>query len=290
MDPEQPVPAVPTQVAVVGAGRMGSGIAHAFLLAGSRVQLHDVDTGATERGRQATETSVRRAAEHGLVTDVDEVLDRLEARVGVVGFDRVDLAIEAVPELPELKRSVLTAISDNAPSSAVIATNTSSISVSALARGVTTPSHFVGMHFFNPVPSSQLVELVRGDLTGESTIDSARAWVAALGKESIVVRDSPGFATSRLGLVIGLEAIRMLEEGVASPDDIDRGMVLGYRFPMGPLRLTDVVGLDVRLGIAEYLESQLGPSFTPPALLRELVARGDLGRKSGRGFFDWTVH
>jgi len=149
MDPEQPVPAVPTQVAVVGAGRMGSGIAHAFLLAGSRVQLHDVDTGATERGRQATETSVRRAAEHGLVTDVDEVLDRLEARVGVVGFDRVDLAIEAVPELPELKRSVLTAISDNAPSSAVIATNTSSISVSALARGVTTPSHFVGMHFFN---------------------------------------------------------------------------------------------------------------------------------------------
>ncbi|MGH9073165.1 MAG: 3-hydroxyacyl-CoA dehydrogenase family protein, partial [Acidimicrobiales bacterium] len=197
------------------------------------------------------------------------------------------LVVEAVFEDPGLKQSVLRAVAEAASPDAVLATNTSSISVDRLARSLPGPERFLGMHFFNPVPVSDLVELVRGAATAEGVVAAARGWVEALGKTPITVKDRPGFASSRLGVLLGLEAVRMLEEGVASAEDIDAAMVLGYRHPMGPLRTTDLVGLDVRLGIAEYLTGALGERFRPPRLLVDKVARGELGRKSGRGFFDW---
>lgn len=169
----------------------------------------------------------------------------------------------------------------------MLATNTSSLPVTELAAALTRPGRFLGMHFFNPVPVSALVELVLAPETTSETLDAAVGWTHALGKQEVVVQDSPGFASSRLGLALGLEAIRMLEEGVADPDAIDTAMRLGYRHPMGPLRLTDLVGLDVRLAIAEHLHATLGERFAPPRLLREKVARGELGRKTGQGFHRW---
>jgi 3-hydroxybutyryl-CoA dehydrogenase len=199
----------------------------------------------------------------------------------------VELVVEAIPEIPAAKRDLLAAAEKVTPPTTLLASNTSSLSITDLAGALERPERFIGMHFFNPVPLSALVELVVGDSTAEDAIDDARQWVARLGLESIQVRDAPGFATSRLGIALGLEAIRMVEEGVATPDDIDTGMVLGYKHPMGPLRLTDLVGLDVRLAIAEHLASTLGPRFEPPQLMRDKVANGELGKKSGRGFYDW---
>ena len=169
-----------------------------------------------------------------------------------------------------------------------LASNTSSISIDDLAGELRVPARFLGLHFFNPVPASTLVEIVAGADTEPTLVDAARGWVAAIGKTPVVVRDAPGFASSRLGVALGLEAIRMLEEGVASAQDIDAAMELGYRHPMGPLRTTDIVGLDVRLGIAEELHAKLGERFAPPELLRRLVAEGHLGRKTGRGFYEWS--
>jgi len=194
-----------------------------------------------------------------------------------------------VPEDLGLKIASLRRIENRVGAEVPIASNTSSISIDALAAELRFPSRLLGMHFFNPVPASELVEIVIGAATEPSLVIAAKSWVSALGKTPVTVRNSPGFASSRLGLVVGLEAIRMLEEGVASAEDIDAAMVLGYKFPLGPLRLTDIVGLDVRLGIAEYLYSQLGDRFAPPQLLRDKVAAGELGRKSGRGFFDWSA-
>jgi 3-hydroxybutyryl-CoA dehydrogenase len=199
----------------------------------------------------------------------------------------VELVVEAIPEIPAAKRDLLAAAEKVTPPGVLLASNTSSLSIADLAGALERPERFLGMHFFNPVPLSALVELVVGPGTAPEAVDDARRWVARLDKESIEVRDSPGFATSRLGVCLGLEAIRMLEEGVASAADIDQGMVLGYRHPMGPLRLTDLVGLDVRLAVAEHLAATLGPRFEPPALLREKVAAGELGKKTGRGFYDW---
>jgi 3-hydroxybutyryl-CoA dehydrogenase len=195
--------------------------------------------------------------------------------------------VEAVPEDASLKASLLGELEVAVGPATVIATNTSSLSIDELSSVLGHPERFLGLHFFNPVPASQLVEIVVGTATTAELVENARRWVAALGKTPVVVRDSPGFASSRLGLALGLEAVRMVEEGVASPEDIDAAMTLGYKHPVGPLRLTDLVGLDVRLGIAEYLASKLGDRFEPPALLREMVAKGELGRKSGKGFYDW---
>jgi len=172
-------------------------------------------------------------------------------------------------------------------SATVLASNTSSLSVTDLAAALTRPARFLGMHFFNPVPASGLVEIVLAPDTGTGTLETAVGWTRCLGKKDVVVRDSPGFASSRLGLALGLEAIRMVEEGVAEPEAIDDAMRLGYKHPMGPLRLTDLVGLDVRLAIAEHLHATLGERFAPPRLLREKVARGELGRKTGKGFHTW---
>jgi 3-hydroxybutyryl-CoA dehydrogenase len=274
------------RAAVIGGGTMGAGIAQVLLEAGCEVVLVEADVVAAERARARIVG--------GLCRRKDAAAAEIEARVGrlrtVTGLDGpldVELVVEAIPEIPDAKRDLLAAAEKVTPSGALLASNTSSLSITDLAGALERPERFLGMHFFNPVPLSALVELVVGQATAAGAVDDARRWVSRLGKESIEVRDSPGFATSRLGVALGLEAIRMLEEGVASAADIDQGMVLGYRHPMGPLRLTDLVGLDVRLAIAEHLSATLGPRFDPPALLREKVAAGDLGKKTGRGFYEW---
>ncbi|HEU5449039.1 MAG TPA: 3-hydroxyacyl-CoA dehydrogenase family protein [Acidimicrobiia bacterium] len=275
------------RAAVLGGGTMGAGIAQVLLEAGCEVVVVEADQTSAARAKS-------RIIE-GLTRRKDVTVEELKARTGRLGTTSdlseplgVELVVEAIPEIPDAKRDLLAAAEKVVPRSALLASNTSSLSITDLAGALERPERFLGMHFFNPVPLSALVELVVGDATTPAAVDDARQWVARLGKESIEVRDSPGFATSRLGVALGLEAIRMLEEGVASAADIDQGMVLGYRHPMGPLRLTDLVGLDVRLAIAEHLAATLGPRFEPPALLRDKVAAGELGKKTGRGFYEWT--
>jgi 3-hydroxybutyryl-CoA dehydrogenase len=280
--------ALPDHCAVVGGGRMGAGIAHAMLLAGCDVTLveRDAPAAAAARGRvaRAVEGSVRR----GLTEDAEDVLSRLTTVTDHAGLARSGLVVEAVPEDLELKRRTLRAIEDAVGPAAVIASNTSSISLDTLAGALARPERFLGLHFFNPVPASRLVEVVIGTATEPALRDRAARWVAAIGKVAVVVRNAPGFASSRLGVALGLEAIRMVESGVATAEDIDAAMTLGYGHPTGPLRLTDLVGLDVRLGIARYLERELGPRFTPPDLLVRLVEQGHLGRKTGKGFYEWS--
>ena len=279
----------PARVGVLGGGRMGAGIAHAFLLAGSRVTVIERDAPAADAAAQRIGDSLARSVERGAT---DRSADELEAALmvgaDVAAFADADLVIEAVPEDRALKDEALARIARVVAPASAIASNTSSISIDALAATITHPERFLGLHFFNPVPASALVEIVTGAATAPAVVESARAWVDALGKAPVVVRDSPGFASSRLGVMLGLEAIRMLEEGVATAADIDTAMELGYRHPTGPLRTTDIVGLDVRLGIAEELEAAFGPRFSPPDLLRRLVAEGHLGRKAGRGFYEWS--
>jgi 3-hydroxybutyryl-CoA dehydrogenase len=277
---------VPAVVGVLGGGRMGAGIAHAFLLAGARVHVVERDEAAATQARERVETALARSAERG--TRIPDA-DTFTAGVDAEAFAEAGLVIEAVPEDRALKLDALARIEGAARGDAVVASNTSSISIDALAGSLDRPDRFLGLHFFNPVPASALVEVVTGDATAAEVVTRATQWVEAIGKTAVVVRDAPGFASSRLGVALGLEAIRMLEEGVATAHDIDTAMELGYRHPMGPLRTTDIVGLDVRLGIAEELERAFGARFTPPALLRDLVAQGYLGRKTGRGFYEWST-
>jgi 3-hydroxybutyryl-CoA dehydrogenase len=281
---------VPTRVGVLGGGRMGAGIAHAFLVSGSAVAVVERDEEQADAAADRITRAVRSSVERGSVGETEaELAERLEFGTDDALFDECDLVVEAVPEELTLKIASLRRIEDRVGAETPIASNTSSISIDELAGALRFPTRLIGMHFFNPVPASELVEIVVGAGSEPGIVEAARGWVTALGKTPIVVRDSPGFASSRLGLVLGLEAIRMLEDGVASAADIDAAMVLGYKHPVGPLRLTDIVGLDVRLGIAEYLQSQLGDRFAPPQLLRDKVAAGELGRKTGRGFFEWPA-
>ena len=277
-------------VVVIGAGTMGLGIAQSLLQIGATVWLTDANAATAEaaRGRIADGLLRRYKSEPDPRLRVDEDLERLRVNLGPALDARPGLVIEAVPEIPALKATVLAEAEASYPDTAVLASNTSSLSITGLAASLARPDRFIGMHFFNPVPVSLLVELVLGAATSSDTVARSRSWVARLGKESIEVHDAPGFATSRLGIALGLEAIRMVEAGVASPEDIDKGMTLGYKHPTGPLRLTDLVGLDVRLGIAEHLAGELGPRFEPPQLLRDMVAAGKLGRKSGEGFYQWN--
>jgi 3-hydroxybutyryl-CoA dehydrogenase len=276
---------VPEVVAVVGGGRMGAGIAQVFAVAGASVTIVEDGPAATSAALSRVRAGLARSAERGkLAESPDVVLGRVSG--GPVP-PQAGLVVEAVPEDAGLKLRVLAAAEAIVSEEAVLATNTSSLSVAGLAEGLRRPSRFVGLHFFNPVPASSLIEIVLGPQTAEEVRDAAVGWAAALLKADVVVRDSPGFATSRLGVLLGLEAIRMLEEGVADAASIDRAMELGYRHPMGPLRSTDLVGLDVRLAIAEHLRRELGDRFAAPALLRDKVARGELGRKTGQGFYSW---
>jgi 3-hydroxybutyryl-CoA dehydrogenase len=276
------VSSLPQTVGVYGGGRMGAGIAHAFLSAGSDVVVVETSHETVAAARERVEASLAKAAERGATGAVG----RLAVTTSAAELAACELVVEAVPEVADLKVDVLARIEKAAPV-ADIATNTSSLSIDGLAEMLADPGRLVGLHFFNPVPASALVEIVVGSRTDPALVDRARRWVADLSKTAITVTDSPGFASSRLGVMLALEAMRMLEEGVASAEDIDTAMTLGYRHPVGPLRTTDIVGLDVRLGIAEHLARELGPRFEPPAILREMVAAGKLGRKSGEGFYRW---
>ena len=280
---------LPGAVAVIGGGRMGAGIAQLFATGGADVTVVEDGAEAGQAARGRIETGLARAAERGTLTEAPEkVLDRIELRSDPADIPAaVALVIEAVPEAAELKVAMLAAAEVAVGETAVLASNTSSLSITELSAALQRPERFLGLHFFNPVPVSQLVEVVIGPQTADAVRDLAVGWVRALDRTEVVVRDSPGFATSRLGVLLGLEAIRMLEEGVADAASIDTAMELGYRHPMGPLRSSDLIGLDVRLAVAEYLHSRLGDRFAPPQLLRDKVARGELGRKTGRGFYEW---
>lgn len=277
---------------MIGAGTMGHGIAHVAALAGAQVRLYDALPGAAQSGLAKIRKNLDKGVELGKLeaTIRDEAYARLTAVTELgAACAGVDCAIEAVPERMELKRELFSAMDAAAPAHALLCTNTSSLPVAQIAAAVADPSRVVGMHFFNPVHVMKLVEIVRHPGSSEAALELARGLAERMGKTPIVVADSPGFASSRLGLVIGLEAMRMVEQNVASPADIDTAMKLGYGHPMGPLELTDLVGLDVRLGIAEYLEGALGPAFAPPQVLRDKVAAGQLGKKAGVGFYQWDA-
>lgn len=269
---------------------MGRGIAYLSALAGYDTVVYDIEESMVDAARVWIDSTLAKGVERGKVgADAAAVATvRLNYASDLEPAVRTaDMVIEVAPEDLDLKRDLFSQADLFCPEETILASNTSSISITELARAVERREQFIGMHFFNPPHLMKLVEIVRGERTSDATVDAVRAVAAKMAKEAIVVRDSPGFATSRLGVAIGLEAIRMLEEGVASAEDIDRAMILGYNHPMGPLRLTDLVGLDVRLKIAEYLSATLGGRFEPPALLREKVEKGELGQKSGRGFYKW---
>jgi len=277
-------------MAVVGGGTMGVGIVYVFAAADWNVWVVEPD----DVRSQSMQSTLVQTAQAGLkrgklnehrVSHITSGVQRLrninELPMGL------DLVIETVPERLPLKREVLGQIDARLPS--IIASNTSALSIDELATCVKDSGSFLGMHFFNPVWSLAMVELIRGKDTSEATLTVARKIADSIGKTSITVKDVPGFATSRLDLIASLEAMRMLQDGVASAEDIDNAMLIAYRHPMGPLRLSDVVGLDVRLDIAKQLSHTLGDRYTPPQILIDMVARGELGRKSGKGFFDWPA-
>lgn len=276
-------------IGVIGAGTMGLGIAQAFACIDCNVTVIEADASRHAHARDQLETSLRRAGELGkLKEEPEDVILRVRLASDVTDIPGdTSLVIEAVPEVAAVKVEVLAAVQAVVSDESVLASNTSSLSITELGAVLEHPQRFLGMHFFNPVPGSKLVELVISEATSDDVVTKATDWAGLLGKQPIVVRDSPGFATSRLGVLLGLEAIRMLEEGVASAASIDEAMELGYRHSMGPLRSTDLVGLDVRMTIAEHLHATLGERFSVPTLLREKVARGEYGKKTGQGFFAW---
>ncbi|MCB9623650.1 MAG: 3-hydroxyacyl-CoA dehydrogenase family protein [Sandaracinus sp.] len=277
------------KVAVLGAGTMGHGIAQVCASSGFQVALGDVSDVQLAKAVEKVRGSLEKLASKGrLQGEVADVLGRLSVSSSMdTVLDGADLVIEAVPEKMELKLELFRVASDKAPAHAIFATNTSSLSVTEIAADTGRAERVVGLHFFNPVPVMELLEIVRGLSTDDATIETSVAFAKRIGKDPVVVKDWPGFATSRLGIILGCEAIRMVEQGVASPADIDKAMKLGYRHPMGPLELTDLVGLDVRLAIMEHLFAELGEQFRPPALLRQMVRAGKLGRKSGEGFYTY---
>jgi 3-hydroxybutyryl-CoA dehydrogenase len=277
-------------ISILGSGTMGRGIAYLSAVSGFDTVIFDVDAGALDAAKASIDSTLRKGIEKNKVSEVQarEAIERVQLVPDLEpAVSGADLIIEAVPESFDLKKDLFAQADLFCGPETILSSNTSSISISKLASTVERRDRFVGMHFFNPPHVMKLIEIVRGERTSDETIEQIRGVAERMGKTPIVVRDSPGFATSRLGVAIGLEAIRMLEEGVASAEDIDRAMELGYNHPMGPLRLTDLVGLDVRLGIAEYLASTLGERFEPPQLLRDLVEQGKLGKKTGEGFYRW---
>ena len=279
------------RVAVIGAGTMGRGIAYVALLAGCEVHLHDAQPGAVDRAVGSIDELFVKGVQRGKLSTADHADSkrRLHADQDLAAtVDNADVVIEAVVEDLAIKQRLFADVERAAPAEALLASNTSSLSIARIAQGLRQPRRLVGMHFFNPVHAMKLVEVVTHDGNND-VAQRAIEFARALGKEPIVVRDSPGFASSRLGVVLGLEAMRMLEQGVASAEDIDKAMELGYNHPMGPLKLTDLVGLDVRLAIAEYLHATLGDArYEPPKILRDKVKQGELGRKSGKGFYTWS--
>jgi 3-hydroxybutyryl-CoA dehydrogenase len=278
------------RAAVLGAGTMGHGIAQVLSMCGVETRLFDVDPSQVERGLSAIRANLDKGVERGKVESAqrEAAMARLAGTSSMEeALEGVQLVVEAVPEKLELKQSIFRDLGARLGPEVLLGTNTSSLSITTIARAARHPERVVGMHFFNPVHIMKLVEVVEAPASSEDAVATAIELSRRMGKDPIRVKDSPGFASSRLGIVIGLEAMRMLESGVASAEDIDKAMTLGYGFPMGPLKLTDLVGLDVRLAIAEYLSGELGERFTPPQLLCDKVERGELGKKSGQGFYGW---
>jgi 3-hydroxybutyryl-CoA dehydrogenase len=278
------------KVAVIGAGTMGHGIAQICAMAGFDVMMRDVEESLVRRGEQRIRSNLDKGIARGKVTD--EQRDSAMARIGCTtrvaeAVANADVVIEAAPEILDLKQTLFREVDEAAPARALFGTNTSSLSVAAIASAVANPNRVIGMHFFNPVHIMKLLEIVHHDGNSHELIDATRSFGETIGKSPVVVRDVPGFASSRLGIAIGLEAMRMVEEEVASAADIDTAMKLGYGHPMGPLELTDLVGLDIRLHIADYLAEAIGPRFRPPEILRSKVDEGKLGKKSGEGFYRW---
>jgi 3-hydroxybutyryl-CoA dehydrogenase len=279
------------RVTVIGAGTMGHGIAQVAAVAGYLTHVTDANPEAIVSGRNRIQANLGGAVARGKLTQAaaDAALSRVTGVPGVEDAARdADLVIEAILEDLVLKQSLFQQLDSVVGDDTILATNTSSLSVTRIAEATSRPARVVGMHFFNPVHIMKLVELIAHDSADPAVLDAVRAVAVKMGKTPILVRDSPGFASSRLGVILGLEAMRMLEEGVASAVDIDTAMELGYGHPMGPLRVSDVVGLDVRLKIADYLHQAFGEQkFEAPRILRDKVTRGELGKKTGRGFFDW---
>jgi 3-hydroxybutyryl-CoA dehydrogenase len=276
---------------VLGAGAMGAGIAQVLAQAGIETRLFDINDEVVKKGLESIATMLAKGVDRGKLTadDMTATVARLTATTDMTAsLEGSDLVIEAAPEKLELKQQIFADVAKVVSPDAIVASNTSSISIAALADADSNPERFLGLHFFNPPPLMPLLEIVHGPKTNPGVVATCKELAHLWGKEPIVVKDSPGFASSRLGVAIGLEAIRMLEEGIASAADIDKAMELGYRHPMGPLKLTDMIGIDVRVHIAEYLASKLGDErFAPPALMRQMVAEGKLGMKTGQGFYKW---
>jgi 3-hydroxybutyryl-CoA dehydrogenase len=282
--------AISLTVTVLGSGTMGQGIAQVAAQSGHTTRIYDSADGKAKAAIGAIGAQLEKLVGKGKITGDarHQTMSRLSAATsGPDAAAGADVIIEAVPEKMDLKVEVLRPLLDQAAKQAIVASNTSSLSLTELGTRLGVPERTIGLHFFNPPPVMELVEVVRGLATSEDTLERSLAFVKGLSKTPIVVRDVPGFATSRLGVILGAEAMRMLETGVASAEDIDRGMELGYRHPMGPLKLTDLVGLDVRLAILEHLHKELGEQFRPPSILRTMVRAGKLGKKTGEGFYKW---
>lgn len=278
------------QVAVLGAGTMGHGIAQVSAMAGHDVQVRDIDEELVADGLTAIESNLEEGIERDKVTqnEADATLDRLSGTTSLESaVTDADIVIEAVPEEMGIKHDTVTDVESHVAPDTIIASNTSSLSLTEIASALDHPSRAVGLHFFNPVHIMKLVEIVTAEQSSDETVERARQFVEGIEKTPIEVMDSPGFASSRLGVALGVESMRMVEQGVASPEDIDTAMELGYNHPLGPIELGDVVGLDVRLDILEYLRKELGERFKPPQILKRKVRAGKLGKKSGEGFYIW---
>ncbi len=278
------------QVVIIGAGTMGHGIAQVCAMAGYKTHLLDTDPARVQQGVDHIRANLEKGIARGKVTEelAAATLTRLHQTELGQAAPGADILIEAIPERLDLKQRVFRDAAEHASPECIFATNTSSLSITSIAEAIPHPERVIGTHFFNPVHIMSLLEVVVGDQTSDAVLERVRGFGEQLGKDVIVVQDMPGFATSRLGVCLGMEAIRMVEQGVASPADIDKAMVLGYRHPIGPLKLTDLVGLDVRMAIGTYLASELNnPAFEPPRLMREMVEAGKLGKKTGQGFYAW---
>ena len=276
------------KVGVIGAGTMGHGIAQVCAMAGMDVVLADANTEVLERALSKVKANLDKGVARGKVTEEvrDLALSKLTGGDLSAAATRADLVVEAVPERLALKQTIFREVEAIAPAGCILATNTSSLSVAKISSSLADPGRMVGTHFFNPVHIMALLEVIRSKHTRNDVVEHIQSFGERIGKTVIVVHDFPGFATSRLGVCLGMEAIRMVEQGVASPEDIDTAMVLGYRHPVGPLKLTDMVGLDVRMAIGEYLARELdNKAFEPPKLMRDMVEAGKLGKKSGQGFY-----
>ena len=277
-------------VAVLGAGTMGHGIAHAAMAAGYTTVLYDVSQAQLDKGRATIDAVIQKGVELGKVAADDAAAMRGRLRLATVVADAVreaDIVIEAAPEQIDVKLSLFRAVEAAAPAHAVFASNTSALSITEMSAVLASPGRMGGMHFFNPVHRMKLVEVVKALDTTAETIAVMEAVAAKMGKETVLVKESPGFITTRINALIGNEAFYMLQDGVASARDIDKGLKLGLNHPMGPFELVDLVGLDTRLSILQYLHKMLGEKFRPCPLLEQHVRDGRLGRKVGKGVYDY---